>query len=116
MNDHKLKEILLELEYKLLGPQVRGTKEELEYLLAPGMCEIGRSGEFYDRDLIVTSLLEDPSMEGPMTIEDFELRHVSGDIALVTYRIIENKSLRSSLWKKYDEDWKMVFHQGTPSA
>ena len=114
MDMNELKEKILEAEYKLLDPQIRGSKEKLSHLLAPNMCEIGRSGKFYDRECIIDSLSEDPGGDDVMTIQNFNLQALSESICFVTYEISEDESLRSSIWKKYGEDWKMAFHQGTP--
>ena len=52
-----------------------------------------------------------------MTLSDFEIHPLSEEIVLTTYRICnelnEQHSLRSSIWKIVDGDWKMHFHQGT---
>ena len=111
-----LKKTILALEYKLLNPEIRGDKAALERLLAPNMCEIGRSGKYYERALIIKDLVADPSMEEEMTIEDFNLQLLSDNVCLVTYKIIENKSLRSSIWQELEQgQWQMLFHQGTPT-
>jgi len=57
-------------------------------------------------------------------ILNFEIKELSNGCILAMYKLIkhnevdENKkySLRSSIWKYYDEKWKMSFHQGTLSS
>jgi hypothetical protein len=36
-------------------------------------------------------------------------------VTLATYKTTEDgiASLRSSIWQRYGDEWKMIFHQGT---
>ncbi len=55
---------------------------------------------------------------------DFLARLLANHLVLLTYTShIQNapsapikKALRSSIWRKQDDIWQMVFHQGTPIA
>lgn len=54
---------------------------------------------------------------------DFQVKLLSPDVVLTTYRVVKlsekrsetGHSLRSSIWKSIDKRWQMVFHQGTPT-
>jgi len=54
--------------------------------------------------------------------EDFETRELAPDTILLTYKAsIEYLktgkklwTLRSSIWKNRNNNWQMIFHQGTP--
>lgn len=54
--------------------------------------------------------------------EGFEVRRVTEDVAVVLYRAVRTAggvsvaSRRSSWWRRDVQGWRMVFHQGTPSA
>ena len=49
-------------------------------------------------------------------IRDFDVREITSEVALVTYRTIggEGKETRhSSIWLRRESAWQIVFHQGT---
>ena len=54
----------------------------------------------------------------------FEARQIGSDVVLLTYRTAVRDrhtgrttwTLRSSLWRRRDDGWQLVFHQGTPEA
>ena len=83
-------------------------------LLSDNFFEFGSSGKvlYKDEDISEATL-------GivKMTMSDFEIHSLSEEIVLATYRIyneLNNQhSLRSSIWKLVDGQWKMHFHQGT---
>ena len=112
-----LKEQLLQLEERLLKPEIRKSKDELSKLLADTFFEFGSSGKVLYKE-------EDTSEitlgEVRMTLSDFEIHPLSEEIVLITYRISnevnEQHSLRSSIWKLVDGNWKMYFHQGTKTT
>ncbi|WP_243290461.1 DUF4440 domain-containing protein [Bacillus sp. FJAT-47783] len=113
-SENELKEKLLELEEKLLKPEIRASRNELKQLLADNFFEFGSSGRVLYKN-------EDIREEGigvvKMTLSDFEIHPLSDEIVLTTYRIFNevNKqhTLRSSIWKSINGKWRMVFHQGT---
>jgi hypothetical protein len=114
-----LTEKLLELEKKLLDPDLRRTPEKLAPLLANDFMEFGSSGHAYDRQRILFLLRR--QIPARLVIEEFRVFEVSASAALVTYRACPESthmsayrySLRSSLWMLRGDAWQMVFHQGT---
>ncbi|MFF2876175.1 DUF4440 domain-containing protein [Gottfriedia sp. NPDC057991] len=111
---HSLKEHLCMLEERLLKPEIRTSQVELKKLLANEFFEFGSSGRVLYKDQ-----LENGIGTVKMTLSDFEIHPLSDEITLVTYRIFnevkKQDSLRSSIWKFKDGQWKMYFHQGTPT-
>ena len=109
-----LKQHLLQLEEKLLQPEIRASKEELTNLLSDTFFEFGSSGKVLYKD---ENIGEMTLGEVRMQLSDFEIHPLSDEIILTTYQIYNelNKqhSLRSSIWKLNDGRWKMHFHQGT---
>lgn len=74
--------------------------------------EFGASGRVFTKPEVLT-LLSEESILQPQ-IADMQTVLLASDIALVTYRVLGTReSLRSSLWRKRDGEWRMVFHQGT---
>lgn len=123
---HDLEEIRL-LEQKLHLPEIRRSPAIVAELLAEGFVEFGRSGTIYDdRDKLIAFLAAEKSEEAAPAIisRDYAFRPISPDAVLVTYRSIrqsgengqERHTLRSSIWRRIDGRWQMIFHQGTPTA
>lgn len=106
---------LLHLEQILMSPEVRASAERLDALLADNFREFGSSGRSYDKMTVITELVADPGLSGTRTITDFRAELLETTVALVTYRIEESATLRSSIWILKANQWQMVFHQGTPT-
>ena len=107
------------LEEILLSPELRRDRARAGALLTADFLEFGSSGRIWSRtetlDLLATENYTPPA------IEDFRCALLAADIALVTYRGVRagaqgshrGVTLRSSLWQKQEELWKIRFHQGT---
>ena len=110
---------LLSLERQLIDPAVRTDVAQLRTLLAPTFVEIGQSGRRYDRDAIIDALQHETPAESA-TVEQFEARPLSDNLALVIYRTTvvrdgqTTHAQRSSIWYRTDGSWAMLYHQGTP--
>lgn len=118
--EDSLQRKLLQLEVRLLQPDVRHSSSELGQLLADEFVEFGSSGRVYDKKSIIEELGNESTIQ--ISVADFKTVLLASDSVLITYRavFVEGKggpithSLRSSIWKLRDGDWQMVFHQGTP--
>jgi hypothetical protein len=121
--DSELLATLRELEERLLAPEVRGSREAADALLTDDFVEFGSSGTVYNKVSILAALQEESS-EGTQIerrTSDWDVRALSADSALVTYRIERRQapdgrwsaSLRSSIWRRTGSKWRMMFHQGT---
>jgi hypothetical protein len=86
--------------------------------------EIGRSGQRYDREHVISALIVETSGQ-EIHSSDFALSVLDDTCVLLTYRSytidqqggIGRQTLRTSLWVKSTNeptDWQMRFHQGTP--
>lgn len=114
-----LSEELLELEKKLVDPDLRSTPEKLAPLLADDFVEFGSGGHAYDKKRILFLLRRQISAR--LLIEEFRMIPLSDSAALVTYRAgtesaqttASHYSLRSSIWVLRRGAWQMLFHQGT---
>ncbi len=105
---------IVALERRLLDPLTRADRAALEALLDPEFTEIGQSGRLWTRDDILADLPTAPGFDGARTVTDVTLLEVAPGVALLTYRIAETGTRRSSLWRLGEAGWRLVFHQGTP--
>ena len=114
-------EELRALEERLLQPDVRGSGEALAGFLADDFVEFGVSGRVFGFRDVVKGLPQAPPIR--ITISDFRARLLAPDVALVTYKVCKHDeprpemrhSLRSSIWTRLDNRWRVLFHQGTPA-
>jgi hypothetical protein len=114
-----LLELIKNLELKLLQPATRHSVERLNELLADDFLEIGASGKRYGKQEVLNTLPTSPAER--FNIHDFEVKELSAQIILATYRVEKEisgsgervYSLRSSIWQKQNGQWKIIFHQGT---
>ncbi|MEH1827306.1 MAG: DUF4440 domain-containing protein [Nostoc sp.] len=113
--------LLRQLEERLLQPDVRKSAKDIMDLLADEFIEIGSSGRVFDKQQIIESLQNEP-IESLIqrSIAEFKTLVLATGVILVTYRIVRDisgeqpvHSLRSSIWKLNNDQWKMIFHQGT---
>jgi glyoxylase I family protein len=114
---------LRELEERLLTAEGRASTATIDALLSDDFLEFGSSGIPFGKQDVIDALAEE-SADGhryQRVTGDWKVRKLADDIALVTYRVTRNDldegstvtSLRSSIWKRFGGDWRMVFHQGT---
>lgn len=114
---------LLDLETSLHRPEIRRSRAHLERLLASEFVEFGRSGRVYDRQSIIEALIGEASdsSDALPLVSDIAGVLLAKDCVLLTYRSSRTsveysiETLRSSIWKRVDGGWRMVFHQGTPA-
>ncbi|MBB1328334.1 DUF4440 domain-containing protein [Pseudoalteromonas sp. SR43-7] len=111
---------LIDAERQLLDPEVRQSERALDALLDDEFIEIAANGTTFNKYQVLTRL---PTEVVPQFYnQHFKGRMLSDDVVQLSYqaafrrsaRAEFNYSLRMSLWRKSNEQWKMVFHQGTP--
>jgi|HubBroStandDraft_1064217.scaffolds.fasta_scaffold55473_2 hypothetical protein len=113
---------LIRCEQALLDPAVRRDRAKVDALLAEDFLEFGSSGRIWTRQEIIDSLgagTYTPPAAAPM-----DCVRLAADVALVTYRALRLnretgagiETLRSSIWVMRQGQWRLRFHQGTPTA
>ena len=107
---------VVELEQELLNPEVRADYGQLAYLLHPEYREIGASGRIWGREELIEELVDAPDLQ--VRFELIDASSISEDAIQVLYRAVgaAGATLRSSLWQRSDDRWRLRFHQGTPEA
>jgi len=110
-----------QLETSLHKRQIRNCADATSALLANDFVEFGSSGKVWDKSSIIASM-QTETMDEPITVEDFEARELASDVVLHIHkqpqqescrRPLPVSSLRSSIWKRRNGKWQMIFHQGT---
>ncbi len=103
---------MIEYEWFHLKSENRSGNKVLD-ILHPNFKEFGKSGEVYYKADIDQIRLDNDDYK----ISDFEECSLSEDCILCTYTLFNttNNTItnRSSIWKYYENDWKLLFHQGT---
>jgi hypothetical protein len=102
-----------------LDEGVRHDRAKVAALLSEDFVEFGSSGRVWNRNEIL-DLLESEAFQ-PVSVEDFRCKLLSDSVALITYRTRRSRadgqgkssSLRSSIWTKQEDMWRLRFHQGT---
>lgn len=98
-------------------PEFGTTRADRERMTAADFWEIGASGQRYSRAYVLDLLdrrVPDPA-EHTWQTSDFHCRRLGPDTYLLTYTLAQGErvSRRSTLWRRHDGDWQIVFHQGT---
>ncbi len=110
-------ERLRRLEESLWRGDTRFDRDYMEAILAPDFVEFGSSGRVWTRAEVVA--VEPVEFEAELPLAGFSANFLTDDLVLVTYRSRVDAwsppaANRSSLWRRVDDRWQLVFHQGTP--
>ena len=110
-----IERLLEEHERALLEPNLRKSAF-VGQLLAESFVEFGSSGRVFNKAQVIAALhAESPTQ---VVASEFRIRLLTPEVALVTYRAVRSGqpprgTLRSSVWRRQEGQWQMVFHQGT---
>ncbi|WP_280772028.1 DUF4440 domain-containing protein [Salipaludibacillus daqingensis] len=112
-----VKNHLLQLEKTLLEPEVRSNPQEIKKLLAKDFFEFGSSGRIWRLDDQIGDGGLNKQNHRKLSLYDLDVNLLANDVAFVTYKVNDETrkqhTLRSSIWKKIEGEWRMYFHQGT---
>ena len=95
------------------------TKQDIENQMCDEFWEVGASGNVYTKQDVIETLLErynNPDYQDIWEAKGFELTTIAPDNYLLTYILIQGKTRvtrRSTLWRRVNCDWKIIYHQGT---
>lgn len=118
--DPTLRGVLEELRARepiLHRPELGTTREALEQQVATDFWEVGPTGDRYSRELVLSTLLERHAKGevGEWETSEFQCREAGADTYLLTYTLRKGDRLtrRLTVWRRSDDGWQIVFHQGT---
>ena len=120
--DNAIEAHLEDLERRLLKPEIRMSPAEVGAMLADDFKEVAGTGEIFNKAQIIEMLRNAPPAK--MELTDFKAVVLAPDVALAKFFYSRGatpdrpaaESIRSSVWKRIDGRWQMVFHQGTLSG
>jgi hypothetical protein len=111
------RKLVEKLELALLDPAGRSDAVLLDRLIADDFTEVGASGRTFGKDEVLARL---PSEIGiSFQAEDLVVKLLAPTVGLVTYAAtrsadgVATHSRRCSVWRFNQEQWQMVYHQGT---
>lgn len=111
-----MKNMILQYEKYFFRADFCQNKLNLENRLSDKFCEYSCSGNIHNKHSMINEL-KNISEDRPIEIFDFELRVLCEDNLLVHYKsydkVTNTSALRTSIWKKENNLWKIFFHQGT---
>ncbi|MBS0582653.1 MAG: DUF4440 domain-containing protein [Proteobacteria bacterium] len=101
-------------------PEFGTSRADFAAMTDESFWETGASGKRYSREYVL-DVLEERSRE-PQQDEwetsDFHCAEIAADNYLLTYTLRQPGRItrRTSIWRRADTGWKIVFHQGTVVA
>jgi hypothetical protein len=112
----------VELEIELLSREARSSAARLSELLDDSFFEIGQSGATFRKADIVIGLPLEASSSEILRATEMQERSLGDGLIQLIYRCeaadsasdaIIRYSWRSSIWRKSNSKWQLLFHQGT---
>ncbi|WHZ20743.1 MAG: hypothetical protein OJF55_002892 [Rhodanobacteraceae bacterium] len=102
-------------------PEFGTSRADYARMTVDDFWEIGASGRRYSREYVFDVLearRTDPIDDSDWESGDFHCRELAPGVYLLTYTLRQGARLtrRSTIWRRADGDWKIVFHQGTVVA
>ena len=94
------------------------TRADFEKMTAEDFWETGASGRIYSRRLALDELEKRFSVphDDVWETSGFACRRLAQDVYLLTYTLLQDRTRltrRATIWRKTNEGWKIVYHQGT---
>jgi hypothetical protein len=120
VTEPRLLDVLNELKQRepiFHRPEFGTTRLDFEEMTEADFWEVGASGRRYSREYVLNTLEErykNPT-EDVWETKDFCCREIAPDNYLLTYTLIQGERVtrRSTIWRHSNQDWKIVYHQGT---
>ncbi len=99
-------------------PEFGATRADFERMTADDYWETGASGRRYSRAAVLDGLEERFSAphDDVWETRDFFCRQLAADVYLLTYTLVQDReriTRRTTIWQRFADAWKIVYHQGT---
>ena len=120
VTDPKLLDVLAELSKRepiFHRPEFGTSRADFEKLTEENFWEVGASGRRYSRQYVLDELEKRSrsKVEDSWESTDFHCQEIAENNYLLTYTLRQGQRVtrRSTIWRKTEEGWKIVYHQGT---
>ena len=94
------------------------SKQDILDITCEEFWEVGASGNVYQREYVIQTLLNrysDPGYKDIWETKDFKLIEIAPNNYLITYVLLQGERItrRATIWRFENGDWKILYHQGT---
>lgn len=120
MTDPTLTQVLNELRQRepiFHRPEFGTTRQDFEQMMDPDFWEVGASGRRYSREYVLDALEKRAQnlVEETWETQDFQCLELGAKTYLLTYTLIQGERVtrRSTIWRKAELGWQILYHQGT---
>jgi hypothetical protein len=119
MNEKDI-EKFYDLETALHKKEVRNSRDKVATLIADDFLEFGKSGGTFSKQDTLDGLGKE-TVDLEINVSNFNAKELAANVVLVTYtasmldtdNVTTVRTNRSSIWILRNNNWQMVFHQGT---
>jgi hypothetical protein len=115
--NHDVLDELMKREPIFHRPELGTTRQDFENMTIDTFWEVGASGRRYSRKYVMDTLelRHSEPHEDIWETRDFHCLEIAPENYLVTYTLIQGDRVtrRSTIWRRCETDWKIVYHQGT---
>jgi hypothetical protein len=99
-------------------PEFGTARVDFEAMMADGFWETGASGQRYSREFLLDVLEQRHAQPHADVWEtrDFHCMQIAPDLFLLTYILLQDApriTRRATIWRRTEDGWKIVYHQGT---
>jgi len=98
-------------------PEFTRSRADLENMIARDFWEIGASGRRYSRRFVLETVAARAKhpVDDDWKAADFSCRELAPDVYLLTYTLLQGarKTRRATIWQRFADGWKAIYHQGT---
>ncbi len=98
-------------------PEFGTGRADFDCMMAAEFWEIGASGKIYERKFVLDLLEERHQTPQPEDLQPtgFQIQQLSADTYLLHYTLLQGtrKTRRTTVWRRENSTWVIVFHQGT---
>ncbi|MFT4135874.1 DUF4440 domain-containing protein [Microbacterium sp.] len=111
-------EAVAALERELQTPECRSDPARVAELLADDFEEVSASGSAWSKADTLAGLAAEASEAPRIHVHELVTRRVADDVVLARWMSERSgrRAERTSLWRRDDDRWRLVHHQGTPVA
>lgn len=106
---------LEQLEKEFHYPSTGKSRADFESLMDDSFWEVGASGRAYDKGFVLDCLEVRCKESATADMSNFNCLEIAPECYLLSYVQTESSrtTRRSAIWRKINNQWKNVCHQGT---